>query len=115
MRRLLQIISTSRALFIFKGFVGILVSVVHSHLSTDGERGQGHFTMFANRAGKGSGGLVRFVLGVEGLFSLLAESQVGFCAACQLGGSARQDGELAQQRWAVSINLGLHSNLKGRI
>lgn len=36
--------------------------------------------MFANRAGKGSGGLVRFVLGVQGLFSLLTESQVDFCA-----------------------------------
>lgn len=44
------------------------------------ERGQGYFMMFANRAGKGSGGLVRFVLGVQGLFSLLTESQVDFCA-----------------------------------
>ena len=93
----------------------ILVSVVHSPLSTDGERGQGYFMMFANRAGKGPGGLVRFVLRVQGLFSLLTESQVDFCTACQLRSSARQDRELAQQRWAVSINLGLQSNLKGCI
>lgn len=92
----------------------ILVSVVHSPLSTDGERGQGYFTVFANRAGKMSGGLVRFVLGVQRLFSLLTESQVDFHASCQLS-SAGQFGELAQQRRAGRINLGLHSNLTGHI
>lgn len=92
----------------------ILVSVVHSPLSRDGERGQGYFAMFANRAGKRSGGLVRFVLRVQGLFSLLPEIQVGFHTACKLS-SAGQSGELAQQHGAGSINLGLHSNLTGHI
>lgn len=93
----------------------ILVSVVRSPLSTDGERGQGYFMMFVNRAGKGSGALVRFVLRVQGLFSLLTESQVDFCAACQHCSSAQQDRELTQQHRVVSINLSLQSNLKGRI
>lgn len=91
-----------------------LVSVVHSPPSAGGERGQGYFIMFANRAGKRSGGLRRFVLRVQGLFSLLTESQEDFQAACELS-SAGQAGELAQQHRAGSINLGLHSNLTGHI
>lgn len=57
---------------------------------------------------------MRFVLRVQGLFSLLTESQVDFHAACKLS-SAGQFGELAQQHGAGSINLGLHSNLMGHI
>lgn len=80
----------------------------------DGEKGQGYFTTFANRAGKRSGGLLRLVLRVQGLVSLLTESQVDFYADCKLS-SAGQFGELAQQHRAGSINLGLHSNLMGHI
>lgn len=56
----------------------ILVSVLHSPLSADGERGQGYFMMCANRAVKEAGGLVRFVVRGQELFSQLTESQVDF-------------------------------------
>lgn len=90
----------------------ILVSVVHSPPSTDGERGQGHFMMFANRAGKGSGGLLRFVLGAQGLFSPLTESRVGFCAARRLSWAGRGESSAAL---GVSTDLGLQPNLKGHV